>query len=179
MRTTSQADLAVRLRLVIARTARRLRQEAGEELSPSQGAALATIDRKGPLTPSELAVRERIQRPTATRVIARLEETGLVDRTQDPVDRRSFVVALTPAGRDLLADRLPKRRVLMVTHALMALPALALFALTAAGRDLLARVRTRKDAYLARRLRDLDADERATLDRAAAILERVLEEAGA
>jgi DNA-binding MarR family transcriptional regulator len=144
VRTISQADLAVRLRLVIARTARRLRQEAGEELSPSQGAALATIGRHGPLTPSELAVRERIQRPTATRVIARLEETGLVDRTQDPVDRRSFVVALTPAGRELLA-----------------------------------RVRTRKNAYLARRLRDLDADERATLDRAAAILERVLEEAGA
>ena len=37
-------------------------------------------------------------------------------------------------------------------------------------------MRTRKDAYLSRRLRDLDADERATLDRAAAILERVLEE---
>jgi DNA-binding MarR family transcriptional regulator len=144
MRTISQADLAVRLRLVIARTARRLRQEAAEELSPSQGAALATIDCHGPLTPSELAVRERIQRPTATRVIARLQEMGLVDRTQDPVDRRSFVVALTPAGRDLLE-----------------------------------RVRTRKNAYLARRLRDLDADERATLDRAAAILERVLEEAGA
>ena len=144
MRTISQADLAVRLRLVIARTARRLRQEAAEELSPSQGAALATIDCHGPLTPSELAVRERIQRPTATRVIARLEEMGLVDRTQDPVDRRSFVVALTPAGRNLLE-----------------------------------RVRTRKNAYLARRLRDLDADERATLDRAAAILERVLEEAGA
>jgi DNA-binding MarR family transcriptional regulator len=144
MPTISQADLAVRLRLVIARTARRLRQEAGEELSPSQAAALATIDRHGPLTPSEFAVRERIQRPTATRVIARLEETGLVDRTQDPADRRSFVVSLTPAGRELLA-----------------------------------RVRTRKNAYLARRLRDLDADERATLDRAAAILERVLEEARA
>ena len=144
MRTTSQADLAVRLRLVISRTARRLRQEAGGELSPSRSAALATIDRHGPLTPSELAGRERIQRPTATRLIARLEETGLVDRTQDPTDRRSFVVALTPAGRELLS-----------------------------------RVRTRKDAYLARRLRDLDADERATLARAAAILERVLEEAGA
>ena len=144
MRTTSQADLAVRLRLVIARTARRLRQQAGEELSPSQATALATIDRNGPLTPSELAVRERIQRPTATRLIARLEEAGLVDRTPDPLDRRSCVVSLTPAGGELLG-----------------------------------RVRTRKDAYLARRLRDLDADERATLDRAAAILERVLEGAGA
>jgi len=144
MRTSTQADLAVRLRLVIARTARRLRQEAGEELSPSQAAALATIDRHGPLTPSELAVRERIQRPTATRVIARLEEAGLVDRTADPDDRRSCVVGLTPDGRELLV-----------------------------------RVRMRKDAYLSRRLRDLDADERATLDRAAAILERVLEEGSA
>ena len=143
MRTITQADLAVRLRLAIARTARRLRQEAGEELSPSQTAALATIDRHGPLTPSELAVRERIQRPTVTRIVTRLEEGGLVQRTRDPQDGRSSLVALTPAGRELLA-----------------------------------RGRTRKDAYLARRLRELDAEERATLLRSAAILERLLEEEG-
>jgi DNA-binding MarR family transcriptional regulator len=143
MRTITQADLAVRLRLAIARTARRLRQEAGGELSPSQTTALATIDRHGPLTPSELAVRERIQRPTVTRIVARLEEAGRVRRTRDPQDGRSSLVALTPAGRELLA-----------------------------------RGRTRKDAYLARRLRELDAEERATLQRAAAILERLLEEEG-
>jgi DNA-binding MarR family transcriptional regulator len=143
MRTTSPTDLAARLRLAIARTARRLRQEAGEELSPSQTAALATIDRHGPLTPSELAARERIQRPTVTRIIVRLEERGLVQRTRDPQDGRSSLVALAPDGRDLLA-----------------------------------RGRTRKDAYLARRLRELDAADRATLERAAAILERLLEEEG-
>jgi DNA-binding MarR family transcriptional regulator len=143
VRTITQADLASRLRLAIARTARRLRQEAGEELSPSKTAALATIDRHGPLTPSELAARERIQRPTVTRIVAGLEEEGLVQRTRDPQDRRSSLVALSPAGRELLA-----------------------------------RGRTRKDAYLARRLRELDADERATLQRAAAILERLLEEDG-
>jgi DNA-binding MarR family transcriptional regulator len=143
MRTITQADLAVRLRLAIARTARRLRQEAGGELSPSQTTALATIDRHGPLTPSELALRERIQRPTVTRIVARLEEAGLVQRTRDPQDGRSSLVALTPAGRELLA-----------------------------------RGRTRKDAYLARRLRELDGEERATLQRAAAILERLLEEEG-
>jgi DNA-binding MarR family transcriptional regulator len=143
VRTTSQTDLAARLRLAIARTARRLRQEAGEDLSPSQTTALATIDRHGPLTPSELAARERIQRPTVTRVIARLEERGLVQRTRDPQDGRSSLVALAPAGRELLA-----------------------------------RGRTRKDAYLARRLRELDAEERAALERAAAILERLLEEEG-
>src|SRR6188472_232733 len=98
MRTSTQADLAVRLRLAIARTARRLRQEAGEELSPSQAAALATIDRHGPLTPSELADREHIRRPTATRLIAALEEAGVVDRTRDPQDGRSFLVALSPEG---------------------------------------------------------------------------------
>jgi DNA-binding MarR family transcriptional regulator len=143
MRTITQADLAVRLRLAIARTARRLRQEAGGELSPSQTTALATIDRHGPLTPSELALRERIQRPTVTRIVARLEEGGLVRRTRDQQDGRSSLVALTPAGRELLA-----------------------------------RGRTRKDAYLARRLRELDGEERATLQRAAAILERLLEEEG-
>jgi DNA-binding MarR family transcriptional regulator len=143
MRTTSQADLAVRLRLAVARTARRLRQEAGEELSPSQAAALSTINRHGPLTPSELADRERIRRPTATRLIAVLEDAGLVDRTRDPHDGRSFLVSLSPDGRELLA-----------------------------------RVRTRKDAYLSRRLRELSPEERATLDRASAILERVLEEDG-
>jgi DNA-binding MarR family transcriptional regulator len=143
VRTTSQADLAVRLRLTIARTARRLRQEAGAELSPSQSAALSTVDRHGPLTPSELAARERIQRPTVTRIIARLEERGLVQRTRDPEDGRSSLVALAPAGRDLLA-----------------------------------RGRTRKDAYLSRRLRELDAGDRATLERAATILEGLLEEEG-
>ena len=78
MRTISPTDLAARLRLGITRHGRRLRQEAGGLLSPSQIAALATIERHGPLTPSELAQRERIQRPTVTRVLARLEEAGLV-----------------------------------------------------------------------------------------------------
>src|SRR4051795_1558868 len=104
MRSTSaDSDLATRLRLALTRAARRLRQEAGSSLSPAQGAALATIDRHGPLTPSELAARERIQRPTATRVLARLEESGLLERAEDPTDRRSSLVTATDAGRALLA----------------------------------------------------------------------------
>jgi DNA-binding MarR family transcriptional regulator len=139
--TSSGIDLATRLRLGITRTARRLRQEAGGDLSPTLSAALATIARHGPLTPSELAARERVQRPTATRLLARLEAPGLVARTADPVDRRSSLVAVTPAGAALLAE-----------------------------------VRTRKDAYLARRLRALSPEERATLRRASEILERMLED---
>jgi DNA-binding MarR family transcriptional regulator len=133
-------EVAARLRLAIARTARRLRQEAGVDLSPSLAAALATVDKHGPLTPSELAERERVQRPTATRIVGRLADAGLVERTADPSDGRVTLVSATPTGRALLR-----------------------------------RLRQRKNAYLARRLRDLEPSEVATLDRAAEILERVLE----
>src|SRR6187455_1442286 len=102
MQTISTTDLAHRLRPVLTRLARRMRQAASGDLSPTQGAALATIDCHGPLTPSELAARERIQRPTATRVLARLEEAGLVERTADPADRRSSLVSLSAEGRALL-----------------------------------------------------------------------------
>src|SRR4051812_10108639 len=100
MVTTS---VAAHLRVVVPRTPRRLRQEAGTDLSPSQTSALAAVEHHGPLTPSELAGCEKIQRPTATRVLARLEEAGLVARTADPADRRSSLVAVTEAGDALLA----------------------------------------------------------------------------
>lgn len=132
-------DLAGHLRLTIVRTARRLRQEAGGELSPSQTAALSTVERHGPLTPSEVAARERVQRPTATRVLARLEEQGLIERTPDPEDRRSSLVTATDAGRALLAE-----------------------------------LRTRKTAFLAHRIEALGPDDRATLERAAQILEGMI-----
>ncbi len=86
------------------RMARRLRQASGTggEISPTLAAALATIEREGPLTPSALADRERIQRPTATRAIARLKELGLVTRTPDPADARATRDAITHAGATLL-----------------------------------------------------------------------------
>jgi DNA-binding MarR family transcriptional regulator len=136
MQTTS---VAAHLRVVVARTARRLRQEAGTSLSPSQTSALAAIERHGPLTPSELAACERIQRPTATRVLARLEESGLIERAADPSDRRSSLVSITGEGTALLEA-----------------------------------TRTRKDAFLARRLDALGPDDLAVLERAADILEEVL-----
>lgn len=108
MNAHSETDLPSRLRLAIVRTARRLRQEAGTGLSPSLTAALATIERHGPLTPSELAEREAIKRPAATRIVARLENEGLVDRTADPGDGRVTLIAATTAGRDL--QRRTRRR---------------------------------------------------------------------
>src|SRR5262245_18051224 len=82
--------------------ARRLRQEAGANLGPTQTAALATIERHGPLSPSELAERERIKRPTATRIVANLEAAGLLERVRDPEDGRASILSITSDGRRFL-----------------------------------------------------------------------------
>jgi DNA-binding MarR family transcriptional regulator len=88
----------------VTRTARRLRQESDSALSPTQTAALATIERHGPLTPSELATIERVQRPTISRVAARLVEAGLVERLPDELDRRGTRLRVTDEGRRRLRE---------------------------------------------------------------------------
>ncbi|HET9186024.1 MAG TPA: MarR family transcriptional regulator [Solirubrobacterales bacterium] len=136
-------DAAAKLRLAIVRTSRRLRQEAAAEttgLTPTSVAALATIERHGPLTPSELAEIERVKRPTVTRTLGCLEREGLIERAPDPADGRSALVSVNGTGRERLR-----------------------------------RLRGRKNAYLARRMRDLGADEVETLQRAAEILDRMRE----
>lgn len=137
------SERAAHLRTAIVRTARRLRQEAAAEttgLTPTSIAALATIERHGPMTPSEIAQIERVKRPTITRTLGCLEREGLIDRAPDPADGRSALVSVNAAGRERLR-----------------------------------RVRKRKNAYLARRMRDLSAEEVETLEQAAEILERMRE----
>ena len=122
--TTSTQDLteqAARLRLAVNRMARRLRQEANTQLGPASIAALATIERSGPLTPSEVARVEGIQRPTATRILGRLTEAGLVSRTTDPSDGRSSIVQVTADGRKTL-NRLRKRKTAYLARTMRALP---------------------------------------------------------
>lgn len=102
---SSSTEIAAELRIAVTRTARRLRQETGLDLTATQVAALAGIERYGPQTPSEIAARERIQRPTATRLIARLEQRGLVVRTRDSADGRVSVITLTDEGRRLVREQ--------------------------------------------------------------------------
>jgi DNA-binding MarR family transcriptional regulator len=112
MATTSAAirdTTAETVGLALARSARRLRQQAGSELSPSRAAVLSTIARHGPLTPSALADLERLSRPTITRMISKLEAEGLVDRVQDPADGRSWLISLSSDGSALRALRRARR----------------------------------------------------------------------
>jgi DNA-binding MarR family transcriptional regulator len=102
--TATRAELATRARLVVLRLARRLRRTADGGLTATQLSALATIEIRGPLRLGDLAAHEGIAPPTVSRLVDHLEGAGLVRRTTDARDGRSFLVALTPAGEGLLAQ---------------------------------------------------------------------------
>ena len=107
--------LATAMRISISRLARRLRVErlglGGTEtvLSDIQLAALAALARHDSMTPGELAEHEKVQPPSMTRVIAVLEERGLVRREPHATDRRQVVLTVTDDGRDLV-QRVRRRR---------------------------------------------------------------------
>lgn len=136
--STSEAELAARLRLAVSRLARRLRRESVSDVTASQLSALYTLARLGPLTLGDLSAAEGVSPPTMTRVVASLEQLGLASRTVDAADRRVAHVEVTRRGTQLLDAS-----------------------------------RHRKDAFLASRLRALTPDERAVLDQAAELLERL------
>jgi DNA-binding MarR family transcriptional regulator len=95
-------ETAARLRVAVARLARQLRQQSPGGLSLSQWSALVTAEEHGPLRIGDLAEREGFSAPTATRLVASLEEFGLLSRTSDPADRRTAYIALTDLGRERL-----------------------------------------------------------------------------
>src|ERR1700743_3919813 len=143
-RTRTDAGLATALRISVSRLARRLRAQRTTSgmteavLSETQLAALSALEVHQAMTPGELAEHEKVQPPSMTRVIAVLEERGLVMRAPHLTDRRQVVLTVTDEGRT-------------VVH----------------------RARRRRDAWLAKRLKELPPQERATLRAAAPILEKL------
>ena len=95
--------IAARLQLIVGRLMRTIRQHAAAGLSPSQVSALVTVDECGPLRISTLATRESLGAPAATRVVATLEEAGLVARCADPYDKRASLISLTESGNATLS----------------------------------------------------------------------------
>ena len=142
--TRSDVGLATALRISVSRLARRLRVERTtqgipeSELSDTQFAALSALERHSAMTPGELAEHEKVQPPSMTRVIAVLEERGLVMRAPHLTDRRQVVLTVTDEGRSVVQ-----------------------------------RARRRRDAWLAKRLKELSPQERAMLRAAAPILEKL------
>lgn len=105
VRPTLDPALASQLRMGVMRLGRRLRQQRPDDrLTPSQIAALATLDREGPLSLGELAAKEHVQPPSMTRISGALEDLGLVTRTPHPTDKRQVLFAVTREGARLLTE---------------------------------------------------------------------------
>jgi DNA-binding MarR family transcriptional regulator len=134
-------ELPTRLRLAILRLARRLRQQAEADLTPSMLSAMANIEYRQPVTLGQLAEAERVTPPTMSKIVGRLEDARLVIRTADSEDKRIQRLSLSREGVKLIA-----------------------------------RNRSRKNAYLARKLRRLEPEEVAKLEDAVEVIEKILEE---
>jgi DNA-binding MarR family transcriptional regulator len=109
---SADLELATRLRIAVGRLHRRIRL-ASNDVPPLQLSTLVSIQEHGPLRLGELAAREAVTAPTMTRVLAALDERGLIVRTPDPDDARSTRVALSEAGVHVLADVRTQRTVLL------------------------------------------------------------------
>ena len=105
MKTLGAADLelAHAVRIALMRLVRKMRRHGNDAaLSLTQLSALATLDRHGALTPRELAEHEQVQPPSMTKVLAALEERGLVEVAAHPQDGRQKIVAVPVAAHDML-----------------------------------------------------------------------------
>jgi DNA-binding MarR family transcriptional regulator len=104
--TRADLELAGALRISVMRMSRRLRnQRTDHSVSITQLAVLGTLTRHGtPMTPRELADHEKIQPPSMTRILAALEEKGLIQRTGHPTDGRQVLVALTDTARAMIDE---------------------------------------------------------------------------
>ncbi|WP_207208818.1 MarR family winged helix-turn-helix transcriptional regulator [Nocardioides oleivorans] len=92
--------------MAVARRVRRAHLEALShwQVTPSQSRALRVLaSRPDGMRPSALADELHIAPRSATEVADALEERGWARRAPDPTDRRATILALTEAGRDLVA----------------------------------------------------------------------------
>lgn len=100
---TTIAELAALLRPSLLRVTRVIRnQRVDMSITLTQLSAMGTLHKKGPMSAGELASCERVQPPSMTKVLAMLEERGLVRRDAHPADRRQAIIAITDAGVALL-----------------------------------------------------------------------------
>ena len=138
----SQSQTAAELRLVIGRLIRSMRQHNAGGLTPSQVSALATIEEFGPIRISDLASRESVGAPVATRVTTSLEDLGYIKRVQDSQDKRACLVELTPVGHKVLKNLWEERtsginqRIQMLSKAEIALLNAALPILEKLAKDI-------------------------------------------
>ena len=102
----SPEEVATDVRDAMTRLNRRLRQVRPlGELTQTQLSALTSLELAGRLTPTELAEVERVQPPTMTKIVAKLEAQGLVERTPHPTDGRQSILSATKRGHEVFVEQ--------------------------------------------------------------------------
>lgn len=114
-RTVSRKELT-RLRMVLGRLGRVLRQQTDDDLPYALISLLFTIERGEPVTAGDLAASERVTPPAITRSLNRLGELGLIAREPHPVDGRASMIRLTAEGRAERRRILQSRDVWLSNH---------------------------------------------------------------
>jgi len=90
-------------------TTRLMRAEFNRRVQPlgltqAQWRALAKLSRDGALRQSQLAEELEIKPMTVTRLVDRMEESGLVERRNDPDDRRAQRLHLTERAMPIIEE---------------------------------------------------------------------------
>lgn len=99
-----EAEHATHLIVAASRFVRAASRHRGRERSAIVLRTLSNLSLSGPMRIGDLAQAEHITQPTMTGVVQRLEAEGLLRRTSDPSDGRAWLMAVTPAGIEVLDD---------------------------------------------------------------------------
>ena len=155
--------LADRLHSSAIHLLRQLRKEDDASgLSAPRLSALSVVVFGGPLTLGQLAAAEQVKPPTMTRIVTGLEKDGLVQRLDDPHDRRLTRIEATPKGRKVLAAG-RARRVETLATAVRRLGATELAELARAAQlleEITRSMRTERTEGRSHRAKDSDAERR-------------------
>ena len=90
------ADLAERLRAILSRLKRRLREQGGRaDLTPSQISVLLRLEKDGAATVSGLARAEGMRPQSMSSIVTSLQDAGLVSGISDPNDGRKTLMSLS------------------------------------------------------------------------------------
>jgi DNA-binding MarR family transcriptional regulator len=104
------SELAAILRPSLLRLTRLIRnQRVDMSVTLTQISAMATLAKRGPMSAGELAACEKVQPPSMTKVLANLEERGLVRRDAHPGDKRQAIISVTDDGIALLQSETRSR----------------------------------------------------------------------
>jgi DNA-binding MarR family transcriptional regulator len=92
------------LRQVLLRLARRIRSRYVGDITPSQLAVLTSLLRHGASTVGQIAEREHVKPPSASKLVAALEAQGFVERATGRDDRRCSMITVTEQAERLAAE---------------------------------------------------------------------------